>query len=79
MSESFVPRGGWNPVFTRRDKIEYEQYYLYIKPKHGEIVADMITQMIMYKKKFHLKYSEEQEEKIARVFIHSVKALDQGL
>jgi len=69
------PKGGWNPAFSQQDKTDYTNYYLYIKPLHGEIIAEIISQMIIYKRKYHLKYSEEQEAKIAAVFLtRSVKA-----
>jgi hypothetical protein len=65
----FIPKGGWNPTFTEKDKMRCTEYYLVIKPKHGEIIAEMISQMIIYKKKYHLKYSEEQEQKIAAALL----------
>ena len=69
------PKGGWNPAFSQQDKADYTNYYLYIKSIHGEIIAEIISQMIIYKRKYHLKYSEEQEAKIAAVFLtRSVKA-----
>jgi hypothetical protein len=65
----FIPKGGWNPTFTEKDKTCCTEYYLFIKPKHGEIIAEMISQMMIYKKKYHLKYSEEQEQKIAAALL----------
>jgi hypothetical protein len=62
------PKGGWNPSFTDRDKAEYADLHLYIKQFHTDIIADIMTQMIIYKRKYHLKYSEEQEQKIAALF-----------
>lgn len=62
------PKGGWNPSFTDRDKTEYIDLYLYIKQFHTDVIADIMTQMIIYKRKYHLKYSEEQEQKIAALF-----------
>jgi hypothetical protein len=62
------PKGGWNPSFTDRDKIEYTDLHLYIKQFHTDVIADIMTQMIIYKRKYHLKYSEEQEQKIAALF-----------
>ena len=57
-----------NPVFSGRDNIEYQEYVEYITPIHGATIAVIMAQMIMYKKKYHLTYSEEQEEKIRRLF-----------
>jgi hypothetical protein len=62
------PKGGWNPSFTDRDKTEYADLHLYIKQFHTDVIADIMTQMIIYKHKYHLKYSEEQEQKIAALF-----------
>jgi hypothetical protein len=58
----------WNPSFTERDKVEYTELYVYIQQYHTEVIADIMAQMIIYKKKYHLKYSEEQEAKIAALF-----------
>jgi len=65
---SFHPKGGWNPVFSQKDKEQCSDYYSYIEPIHGAIIAEMMAQMIIYKKKYHLSYSEEQEAKLAAVF-----------
>lgn len=62
------PVAGWNPSFTERDKTEYADLYIYIKQFHTDVIADIMTQMIIYKRKYHLKYSEEQEQKIAALF-----------
>lgn len=64
----YKPSGGWNPVFSQKDRQLCTEYYRYIEPIHGPIIAEMMSQMIMYKKKYHLSYSDEQEEKLARVF-----------
>jgi len=65
---SFIPKGGWNPVFTAKDRADYTDYYEYLLHIHGPIIAEMMSQMIIYKRKYHLKYSEEQEKKIADSF-----------
>ena len=64
----YTPKGGWNAVFSQKDRQRCTAYYYYIERKHGPIIAEMMSQMILYKEKYHLTYSEEQEEKIARVF-----------
>jgi hypothetical protein len=63
-----IPPSGWNPAFSAQDKQEYANLFLYIQPIHGDIIANIMAQMIIFKKKYHLKYSEEQEKKIADVF-----------
>ena len=64
----FIPKDGWNPVFTAKDRSDYTDYYEYLLHIHGPIIAEMMSQMIIYKRKYHLKYSEEQEKKIADSF-----------
>jgi hypothetical protein len=45
--------------------------FFFFKKKYDASQAEILAQMIIYKKKYHgLKYSEEQEASI-----HSVKAL----
>lgn len=64
----FVPKGGWNPIFSQKDRQHCTDYYLYIQSIHGDTIAEMMSQMIIYKRKYHLLYSEEQEQKLAAVF-----------
>jgi len=63
----YVPRGGWNPAFSQKDKTSCTELFEHIRPIHGEVIAEMMSQMIMFKRKYHLKYSEEQEQKLAAV------------
>ena len=65
---SYVPHGGWNPTFSQKDRVTCTELFQYIQPIHGDIIAEMMSQMIMYKRKYHLRYSEEQEQKLAAVF-----------
>ena len=67
-SLDYVPRGGWNPAFSQKDKMVYTELFEHIRPIHGELIAEMMSQMIIYKRKYHLKYSEEQEQKLAAVY-----------
>jgi len=67
----FTPKGGWNPAFSQKDRQHCTDYYEYITPIHGPIIAEMMSQMLIYKEKFHLQYSEEQEQKLADVFCYS--------
>jgi hypothetical protein len=68
---SYTPHGGWNPTFSQKDRITCTDLFEYIRPIHGEIIAEIMSQMIIYKQKYHLRYSEEQEQKIAAVFTKS--------
>ena len=65
---SYTPHGGWNPTFSQKDRATCTELFQYIQPIHGDIIAEMMSQMIMYKRKYHLRYSEEQEQKLAAVF-----------
>ena len=67
----YKPKGGWNPTFSQKDRLTCTDLFEYISPIHGEIIAEMMSQMIIYKQKYHLRYSEEQEQKIAAVFTKS--------
>jgi hypothetical protein len=68
MTSAYKPRGGWNPAFSQKDKTACTELFEHICPIHGEVIAEMMSQMIMFKRKYHLKYSEEQEQKIAAIF-----------
>jgi len=65
---AYKPRGGWNPTFSQKDRVTCTELFEHIRPIHGEVIAEMMSQMIMYKRKYHLKYSEEQEQKIVAIF-----------
>ena len=64
----YKPKGGWNPTFSQKDRVTCTELFEHICPIHGEIIAEMMSQMIIFKRKYHLKYSEEQEQKIAAIF-----------
>ena len=64
----YKPKGGWNPTFSQKDRVTCTELFEHIRPIHGEIIAEMMSQMIIFKRKYHLKYSEEQEQKIAAIF-----------
>lgn len=68
MASAYKPKGGWNPAFSQKDRVTCTELFEHIRPIHGEIIAEMMSQMIIFKRKYHLKYSEEQEQKIAAIF-----------
>lgn len=68
MASAYKPKGGWNPTFSQKDRVTCTELFEHIRPIHGEIIAEMMSQMIIFKRKYHLKYSEEQEQKIAAIF-----------
>lgn len=77
----YKPKGGWNPTFSQKDRATCTELFQYIQPIHGDIIAEMMSQMIMYKRKYHLRYSEEQEQKLAAVFrtVHSAHSLGKSI
>jgi len=61
---SWAPLGGWNSVFSEKDKIQCINLFFFFKNKKGfkDITAESLAQMVIYKQKFNgLKYSDEQE------------------
>lgn len=61
---SWTPLGGWNNVFSEKDKIQCINLFFFFKNKKGfnDILADNLAQMVIYKQKYNmLKYSDEQE------------------
>ncbi len=69
--QEWEPKAGWNATFSELDKLQCMNLFFFFKKKYDASQAEILAQMIIYKKKYHgLKYSEEQEASI-----HSVKAL----
>ena len=61
---SWIPVGGWNSVFSEKDKIQCTNLFFFFKNKKGfnDTKAESLAQMIIYKQKYNgLKYSDEQE------------------
>jgi hypothetical protein len=51
-----------------QEKISYTNIYFFLKQKgYSEKMADIYTQMAIFKEKYHgIKYSEEQEEQLKK-------------
>lgn len=63
-TQTWVPRSGWNSVFSEKDKIQCTNLFFFFKNKKGfkENMAEIFSQMVIYKQKYNgLKYSDEQE------------------
>ena len=61
---SWTPLGGWNSVFSEKDKIQCTNLFFFFKNKKGfnDTRAESLAQMVIYKQKYNgLKYSDEQE------------------
>jgi CRISPR/Cas system-associated exonuclease Cas4 (RecB family) len=75
--QEWTPVGGWNKTWVEKEKIQCTQLYFFlIKKGYSVCVASSIAQMIIYKEKYHVSYSEEQEREIKKALspIHLVKA-----
>jgi len=60
----WAPLGGWNSVFSEKDKIQCTNLFFFFKNKKGfkDTTAESLAQMVIYKQKYNgLKYSDEQE------------------
>jgi hypothetical protein len=66
----WIPTGGWNKSFSEQDKIQYTHLFLFFK-ENGfiENIAEIYTYMILFKQKYGITYSEEQEEQIKQVLL----------
>ena len=77
-SSSWVPVGGWNRTWTEKEKIQCSRLYFFFHDKkhYSEKTANILAQMVIYKDKCHVHYSEEQERELKKALqtIHSVKA-----
>ena len=54
--------------FSDQEKISYTNIYFFLKQKgYSEKMADIYTQMAIFKEKYHgIKYSDEQEEQLKK-------------
>lgn len=65
----YIPTGGWNPVFSSQDKIKCTALYTFFKKKYSESNSQIMAQMIMYKQKYKVNYSAEQEELLTKALL----------
>ena len=75
--QEWNPVGGWNKTWTEKEKIQCTQlYFFFLKKGYSVCVASSIAHMYLYKEKYHVSYSEEQEREIKKALspIHSVEA-----
>ena len=62
---NFIPKGGWNRTFSDQDKIKCTTLFVFFKSKKfKENIAEILAHMVLFKQKYNIKYSEEQEAKI---------------
>ena len=59
---NFIPKGGWNRTFSEQDKITCTTLFFFFKNKgFKEDISEILAHMVLFKQKYHIKYSEEQE------------------
>ena len=75
---SWIPVGGWNRTWTEKEKIQCSRLYFFFhdRKQYSEKAASLMAQMVIYKDKCHVYYSEEQEQELKKALqpIHLVKA-----
>jgi predicted adenine nucleotide alpha hydrolase (AANH) superfamily ATPase len=67
--EEWVPKGGWNAMFSEQQKIQGTSLFFFFKNKKGfkENAAEIMVQMVLFKQIYPgLQYSEEQEKQLRR-------------
>ncbi len=67
--EEWVPKGGWNAIFSEQHQIHGTSLFFFFKNKKGfkENVAEMMVQMILFKQVYPgLQYGKEQEAMLKR-------------
>ena len=61
----WTPTCGWNRSFSEKDKIQCIDIFLsLVKKGCVEEIAEIIAHMVLFKQKYGIMYSEEQEEQI---------------
>jgi len=63
--EKWEPTGGWNSMFSDKDKIQLMNLFFFFKNKKGckESKAEILANMVLFKQKhIGVIYSEEQEK-----------------
>jgi hypothetical protein len=79
-SESWEPKGGWNPAFSEQEKIKMLHLFFFFRDRKGypPPQAESLASMYIWKRKNpYMKYTEEQEKKLKdalKPVIHLVKA-----
>ena len=72
--EEWVPKGGWNAIFSEQHQIQGKSLFFFFKNKKGfkENVAEMMVQMILFKQVYPgLQYGKEQEAMLKRSLSHT--------
>lgn len=68
--QEWNPAGGWNKTWTEKEKIQCTQlYFFFVKKGYSARVASSIAQMYVYKEKYNVFYSEDQEREIKKALL----------
>lgn len=61
--ESWEPQGGWNAIFSEKEKLQGVHLFFFLKKKgYTQSVSTMLLHMYLFKQKYaELRYSVEQE------------------
>jgi len=64
----WVPKGGWNAIFSEQQKSQGVNLFIFFKKKgFKDNVAEMMVQMILFKQVYPgLQYAKEQEAMLKR-------------
>lgn len=68
-SESWMPRGGWNPIWSEQEKIKaIHLFFFFLHRKHyPSPQAESLVHMFMWKQKYPtMCYSTEQEVELQK-------------
>lgn len=66
--EEWVPKGGWNAIFSERQQIQGTNLFFFFKKKgFKDNVAEIMTHMVLFKQTYPgLQYSTEQEKMLKK-------------
>jgi hypothetical protein len=67
--EEWMPKGGWNAIFSEQHQIQGKSLFFFLKNKKGfkDNVAEMMVHMILFKQVYTgLQYGKEQEAMLKR-------------
>lgn len=69
--EEYVPVGGWNSIFSNKDKIKCTALYTHFKKRgYSTSISNTLAHMILFKEKYKgLYYSKEQEQMLSNVLL----------
>lgn len=67
--EVWMPKGGWNKGFSEKDKVECMNLFIFLKKTYKEHIAEMLAHMILFKQKYGVIYSFDQENLIKDALI----------